>query len=506
MQIKNEDPITSLPSNVEFFFKQITTTPQKELRFWCHLINIDYDNFDQLRLLTFLEEKRDDTDGAAKGCLLSMLGGLYIFTNSLHKNPRRGVNILREAAYLNNGYAINALGYMLHMGKKYANAKPLYELAIELGNPLAMNNLGIMHQYGQDIPVNAIEAASLYKQSWKLSYTQAKLNLKKLCSNHPQNYHLQYHLNMALTPGKIESLLKKWPLEISQCVFDDPLLNDIEKHAFFCSEEIKPHVKNCALLRDKMTHFIDMTLPANPEHLYEFGKQFEKNKNYDRAIFYYEKAAIKHHASSQYNIALIFLEGPENIRDTRKAKILLEKAVDLGNISALYKLGTMHHNGIGIDKDFKKAMSLYLKAEAGLEPKAICGLGVMHYFGQGTPVDHNEAVIFFRRAWKLSCPDAKKNLEKMRDRHKEPFIQYHCVMALSPREIHALYKKSEQEVGNFIIEDTLLTMDEKGELFFQFYYDLPQPQIQRSPTFFSQEQEEDYEMLELIRNNPHFFL
>jgi len=501
MKKTSEFRILSLPADLESFFKQLTTTDQKELRFWCHLINKDYNHNDQLRLLTFLEERRDDYEGAVKGCLLSLLGGLYIFTNSPHKNLRRGVSILQMAADLHNSYAIYALGYMYHLNKNYTKAKPLYELARTLNNPLAMNNLGIMHQEGLGIPVNVIEAALLYRESWKLSYTQAQLNLQVLGSNHPDNYPLQYHLYMALTPGDIEFLLKKSPLKISQCVVEDPLLNELEKHSFFCAEQVKRYT-NSSLLRDKMLHFTQMTLPTNPEYLYEFGKQFEKNKNYEQAIFYYEKAAIKHHASSQYSLALIFLEGPEKIRDNRKAKILLEKAVVLGSLTALYKLGFMHHHGKGVNQNFKEAMSFYFRAEVGLEPKAMCGLGVMHYFGQGTPIDHNKAVIFFRRSWKLSCPDAKQNLEKMRDRHDSLFIQYHCVMALRPEEIHALFKKS-QEVGYFIIDDPLLTEDEKGELFLQFYYGYSPPKIQRSPSFFSQEVDDD--ILELMSNNPYLF-
>ena len=471
MEIKHEVRILSLPLHLAFFFHEIRNTPKKELRFWRHLFNNDYNQYDQRRLLIFLEEQRDNYEGAAKGCLLSLLGGLYIFTDAPHKNLQRGLSILKMAADLKNSCAIHVLGYVCELNKNYTKARQLYEVATGLDNPLSMNRLGLMHQEGLGTPVDVVKAALLYRQAWGLAYNQAKLNLQILGSNHPNNYPLQYHLQMVLTPGDIEDLLKKSPLQICQSVASDPFLSEFEKHAFFCSKEVE-YYSNNPLLNNKLSALADKTLPTNPEHLFQFGAQFEKNKNFKQAIRYYEKAA------------------------------------DLGSMTALFKIGQMYHYGKEIEQDFNKAMYFYLKAEAGFEPKAICGLGVMHYFGQGTPKDIDKAVIYFRRSNELSCPDARENLEKMRARHDSLFIQYNCLIALCRDKIHDLFKISEQEVTHLIIEDSLLSPDEKDELFLQICNGSPQNQIQHTPSFFKPEVDDealDEDIAEIMKSNPHLF-
>ncbi|MFM8559379.1 MAG: tetratricopeptide repeat protein, partial [bacterium] len=87
-------------------------------------------------------------EGARRGCADSQFGLGYAYK------------------YGSNGFA-----------RDYALAKQYYEQAAAQGIALAYNNLGVMHEYGQGVPVNKALAFQFYKKSAMRGDAMAQRNL-----------------------------------------------------------------------------------------------------------------------------------------------------------------------------------------------------------------------------------------------------------------------------------------------------------------------------------------
>jgi len=90
------------------------------------------------------------------------------------------------------------------------------------------------------------------------------------------------------------------------------------------------------------------------------GMMYQRNSDYEKAVYWYEKAASK------------------------------------GNPEAQCKLGGMFDDGIGVEENITKAYYLYRSAASKGNEDAIFQLGNMYYEGRGTPVDYDEALACFR--------------------------------------------------------------------------------------------------------------
>jgi hypothetical protein len=80
--------------------------------------------------------------------------------------------------------AMNNLGMMYNHGQgtavDNAKAKVWYEKAAKLGNPDAMNNLGVMYELGQGVPKDEKQAASWYEKASFWGVANAQYNLAEL--------------------------------------------------------------------------------------------------------------------------------------------------------------------------------------------------------------------------------------------------------------------------------------------------------------------------------------
>jgi TPR repeat protein len=80
--------------------------------------------------------------------------------------------------------AMNNAGLMYNHGQGTAvdntKAKAWYEKAAKLGNPSAMNNLGVMYEKGEGIPKNEAEAAKWYQKASFWGLRDAMYNLGEL--------------------------------------------------------------------------------------------------------------------------------------------------------------------------------------------------------------------------------------------------------------------------------------------------------------------------------------
>lgn len=82
-------------------------------------------------------------------------------------------------------------------------------------------------------------------------------------------------------------------------------------------------------------------------------------------------------------------------------------------------LGNDYQNGTsGKTKDYAKAMKYFrIAAEQG-NTDAMVDIGLMYEYGQGVTKDYAEAMKWYQKASEQGNEDAKKQLEKLKARHR----------------------------------------------------------------------------------------
>ena len=87
------------------------------------------------------------------------------------------------------------------------------------------------------------------------------------------------------------------------------------------------------------------------------------------SFLYLEQCAIGGDISSQYNLAVRYMDGLNAPKDLKQAFYWMEQAAKNGDIRAQSDLGLLYYNGWGIYKDYKKAFEWTQKAaEQGSVP------------------------------------------------------------------------------------------------------------------------------------------
>src|SRR5256885_2330217 len=103
----------------------------------------------------------------------------------------------------------------------------------------------------------------------------------------------------------------------------------------------------------------------NPETLYESGKKFYEEKNYEKALALFMVSAEQNHADAQNydagqgNLGYMYQFGLGVEKDEKKAFEWYELSAKQNNAYAQCRLGYMYQNGLSVKKDEKKAVEWY---------------------------------------------------------------------------------------------------------------------------------------------------
>lgn len=336
MQTNREFKHPALAQGALHFIKQVMHNPEMEKIFWDLLYNRMITLEEQCIMRSFLEVIPEED--LEKGQALSLEGGLYLFTSYDYKNIVKGVALLEKAINAGNVCAINNLGYFYeHRSEKneedYKKAASLYKQAISLHHPAAMCNLGDMYEYGLGKKKNLEKTFALNQQAADMNYVRGIYNLGRLYyyrehsarnlteatrlfrkaggdnaiswlrhmqQDYQDNLSVQYHVCMALTPGKLFSLFKKSPQTIGEYLFHDELLTDEQKRSFLSNELYV----NCLEEVDAYSLLADWN--------FYWAQSDENNKKQycETALYYFQKGdAKKKHPFYCYLAAQYIQEG-----------------------------------------------------------------------------------------------------------------------------------------------------------------------------------------------------
>jgi len=155
-----------------------------------------------------------------------------------------------------------------------------------------------------------------------------------------------------------------------------------------------------------------------PEAQHDIGALYASGKlapqNYQRAVYWFGKAADGGVANAHYNLGVIYQQGLGVKPDMQKAIAWYEKAAELGHPEALYNLGIVFIEGVGTKPDVGKGVS-YLKraANAGVA-QAAYNLGVLYESNFIGAIDTAKALEWYQVAAHAGHAEARAAISRLK--------------------------------------------------------------------------------------------
>ena len=170
---------------------------------------------------------------------------------------------------------------------------------------------------------------------------------------------------------------------------------------------------------------------------YEWGQGVKGNNQ--QALYWYSKAAKKGYAQAQNNLGTMYDIGKAGSEDEKQALHWFRKAAQQGDATAQRNLGTMYSRGSGVRQNDELAFEWYLKAANQNQASAQYYVGVSYYYGKGVSMDPDQARAWFEKA------ASNGNYEAGQVMHKIQFKQTYCESLKSKAGINAGYEKLTSE-------------------------------------------------------------
>ena len=143
---------------------------------------------------------------------------------------------------------------------------------------------------------------------------------------------------------------------------------------------------------------------------YRKGLSFYEQRDYTKAVEWFQKAAEQGHAIAQCYLGVCYERGRGVQQDYTKAVEWFQKAAEQGDAAAQFNLGVCYYYGRGVQQDYTKAVEWYKKAAEQGDAGAQCNLGVCYENGHGVQQDYTKAVEWYKKAANQGHAIAQCNL------------------------------------------------------------------------------------------------
>ncbi len=147
---------------------------------------------------------------------------------------------------------------------------------------------------------------------------------------------------------------------------------------------------------------------------YQYGRN-KTSKDYERAVYWYQKAADFGSSIGQNNLGEMYENGQGVARDPARALALYEASAKQGNAEGQANLGDLYRTGLGIPPDFAKALKWYRASAEQGNAKGQVSLGDMYRHGYGTTTDKQEALKWYLKAANQDFPPAQFEVGSMHE-------------------------------------------------------------------------------------------
>lgn len=147
------------------------------------------------------------------------------------------------------------------------------------------------------------------------------------------------------------------------------------------------------------------------EAQYALANHYFMEGDEERAFYYYEKAALQHHADAANNLADMYLNGEGVATNEQLAFHWFMKAAEAGVVEAMFTLGIMYEQGLGQEVNEVSALHYYISSANGRYVEAQYQVGMIYLEGLlGQQQNLQKAIIFFEMAAQQHHVDALFNL------------------------------------------------------------------------------------------------
>lgn len=136
-------------------------------------------------------------------------------------------------------------------------------------------------------------------------------------------------------------------------------------------------------------------------------------KDYEKAVYWWKKAALQDSEISQFNLGMMYSRGQGVLKDDKEAVKWWRKAAGNGMVFARYMLGKSYHRGNGVTQDHAKALKLWRKAAHDGDTDAKYSLGWMYLGGCAVRQDLAEAKKWFQNAAACGHSDAQEVINRI---------------------------------------------------------------------------------------------
>ncbi len=294
--------------------------------------------------------------------LANQLGRAYLKAQRFEEALR----VFKDAAGRGSPYATNEVGYLYYRGfggvkKDYAQARPWFEKAAQLGVPVSMTNLAFMYAHGIGVEKSEEKALVWMRKAEALGDPGALVQLA------------WYHADGFAVP------------------------RDPDKGKVL------------------MQRAADMEEPEAMAGLGLFAQRgLGGPQDFDAARKWFEKAAAYDSSSGMYNLGFFYLNGQGGApRDYAIARDWFSRSVKHDGIDAMIGLAHMRLNGLGGPVDLPGARELLEQAAAHDNSHAMVYLAKELRDGSFGEVDEAAARAWLVKAVALDDADARRLLAEM---------------------------------------------------------------------------------------------
>lgn len=95
---------------------------------------------------------------------------------------------------------------------------------------------------------------------------------------------------------------------------------------------------------------------------YSLGRHFDRIREYEKALYWFESAALQDYGEAEYYMGSYRLEGRGGIQDAEQSREWFVRAAENGVAQAEYMVGYFYAEGIACEVDEDKAFNMFLSA------------------------------------------------------------------------------------------------------------------------------------------------
>ena len=348
--------------------------------------------------------------------------------------------------------SVNLLGNCAFAKEQYFLAYELFSSAVAKGLGEAHHNVALCCEKGAAGPVDAEEIFAHYKAAAEAGVL-ASIYKVGLCylegkgtQRNPQE--AVRLLGLAADRGDVAAMEK-----MGDCHLDGIMQNATiaEAVAWYQKAAASGLDVTGKLLRCLQ---LDPTVSVQePAVCAKMGDRYYKEKNYDEAVkwlqkaetqpqaatlladcYYYGRGVAKNEAetfrlytvgakagiaAAQYGLGLCYYYGKSVTVDLQKAAQLFLQAAEKGNAEAQMMCGVCCYLANGVQKDYQQAHKWFELAAKKGELNAIRNLGVMYENGNGVQKDPYTAMAYYKSAEKLGMKRAVEDIARMKKTMEE---------------------------------------------------------------------------------------